>query len=324
MVRFLASISCWLLILAALINPAAGHAAQPYPSRPVRFIVPFPPGGSDTVARILAQKLTAGMRQQFIVDNRAGAGGLLGSAIAANAAPDGHTLLFATASFPINAHLHSKLPFDPAKDFRPVSLICSGPESLVVGASVSARSVREFIDLAKAKPGALNYASTGTGSITHLAGELFVSMSGISLTHVPYKGTGEAMSQTMGGQVQAAFVPIGAALPFARAGKLRILGVGSAKRSQLDPEVPTIAEAGVPGYEVLTWYGVLAPARTAPAIVARLNSEINTTLQQTDMVKQLSALGFEPAPMTSAEFERYLKSELDKWGALVRKLGLRQ
>lgn len=313
-----------LFSLALLAHQSDSFAAEAYPTKPVRFVVPFPPGGSDTVARILAQKLSISMGQPVIIDNRAGAGGLLGSAIAAKAAPDGYTLLFATASYPINAHLYSKLQFDPVKDFTAVALVSSGPESLVVGASMTARTVKEFIDLAKAKPGVINYASTGTGSITHLAGELFTSMSGISLTHVPYKGTGEAMIQTMSGQVQAAFVPIGAALPFARAGKLRILGVGSAKRSPLDPAVPTIAEAGVPGYEVLTWYGVLAPAGTPSAIVARLNREINAALKQADTVKQLTALGFDATPGTPAEFDRYLKAELDRWGGMVRKLGLRQ
>jgi len=313
-----------LFSLALLSHQPDGFAAEAYPAKPVRFVVPFPPGGSDTVARILGQKLSASMGQPVIIDNRPGAGGLLGAAIAAKAAPDGYTMLFATASYPINANLYSKLQFDPARDFMAVALVGSGPESLVVGPSVSARSVKEFIDLAKAKPGVLNYASTGTGSITHLAGELFTSMSGISLTHVPYKGTGEAMTQTMSGQVHAAFVPIGAAHPFARAGKLRILGVGSLQRSPVDPDVPTIAESGVPGYEVLTWYGVLAPARTPPAIVAKLNAEINATLKQADMIKQLAALGFDAAPGTSADFDRYLKAELTKWGALVRKLGLRQ
>lgn len=317
-------ISFSLLLLTVILHQRTADAVDMYPSKPIRFVVPFPPGGSDTVARILAQKLSTSMNQSFIIDNRAGAGGLLGSAIAAKSAPDGYTLLFATASYPINANLYSKLQFDPVKDFSAIALICSGPESLVVSASVSARSVQEFIDLAKAKPGVLNYASTGTGSITHLAGELFTSMSGISLIHVPYKGTGEAMTQTMGGQVQAAFVPIGAALPFARAGKLRILGVGSMKRSPIDPNVPTIAEAGIPGYEVLTWYGVLAPARTSFRVVSRLNSEINAILVQADMLKQLSALGFDATPGTPEEFDRYLKAEIKKWGVLVSKLGLRQ
>ncbi|MGZ8154892.1 MAG: tripartite tricarboxylate transporter substrate binding protein [Burkholderiales bacterium] len=318
-------LSAWVLAacsLPALAGEPPASDGRAFPTKPLRFVVPFPPGGSDTVARLLAQKLVPPLGQQVIVDNRPGAGGTVGTDIAAKAAPDGYTLLFATASFAISAKLYKKLPFDPVRDFTAIAPICSGPMLLVVHPSVSARTSAELVKLAKERPGVLNFASTGTGSITHLAAEIFKSATGISITHVPYKGTGPALSDLVAGQVQLTFVPLGAGLPYVRASRLRALGVASAKRSSASPEIATISESGVPGYEAATWYGVLVPAGTPGAIVARLNKETVAALAQPDTVKQLASLGFDPTPATSHEFQRFIASELAKWGKVIGALGI--
>jgi tripartite-type tricarboxylate transporter receptor subunit TctC len=321
----------WLLAPVALLLALASAAAQPssasagaaaYPSRPLRFIVPFPPGGSDTIARIVAQKLTTSIGSQVIVDNRPGAGGTLGTEIASKAAPDGYTMLFATASFAISPHLYKSLKFDPIGDFSPVTLICSGPMVLAVNPSVDARTTADLLAYAKSHPKALNYASTGTGSITHLTAELFARSAGIAITHVPYKGTGPALTDLMAGQVQLAFVPLGSALSYVRASKLRALGVASLKRSAAAPDIATIAESGLPGFEAATWYGVLTPAGTPRSIVRRLNTEIGKLLGQPDTRSQLTTLGFEPQSSTPQEFSAYIRSELKKWGKVVRAVGV--
>ncbi|MEO8441994.1 MAG: tripartite tricarboxylate transporter substrate binding protein [Betaproteobacteria bacterium] len=309
-----------LLVLCCMV--AAPAPAQSYPEKPVRMIVPFPPGGSDTVARIVAGKLSTTLNRQIVVDNRAGAGGLIGTELAANAAADGYTLFFVTASFPINVQLYKNLSFDPARAFAPIGLISSGPQVLVASLNLPARTLAEFIDLAKAKPKALNFASTGTGSITHMAAELFLAMSGISAVHIPYKGTGEALTSVMAGQTQFTFVPIGGALSLYRGGKVKLLGIGALKRSSATPEIPTIAESGVPGYEVLTWYGLLSPSGTPAAIISKLNKQLDAVLQQPDVVTQITGLGFDVTPSTPTAFAEVLKTDFNKWREVIRRTGM--
>jgi tripartite-type tricarboxylate transporter receptor subunit TctC len=325
MLTYRRCVAPFVLLLAcgsATAQPAPSPSVQgTYPSKPLRFIVPFPPGGSDTVARIVAQKLTAAMGQQVIVDNRPGAGGTLGTEIASKALPDGHTMLFATASFAISPNLYKGLKFDPVRDFAPLTLICSGPMVLAVHPSVAARTSADLLTLAKARPNALNYASTGSGSITHLTAEMFARSAGIAMTHVPYKGTGPALTDLMAGQVQLAFVPLGSALSYVRASKLRALGVASLKRSAAAPEIATISESGLPGFEAATWYGALSPAGTPRSIIHRLNTEIGRLLQQSDTREQLATLGFDPLSSTPEEFSAYIRSELQKWGKVVRAVG---
>jgi tripartite-type tricarboxylate transporter receptor subunit TctC len=305
---------------AAESGSATGQSQ--FPTKPIRFIVPFPPGGSDTIARIVAHKLTVNFGQQIIVDNRAGAGGMIGTEIATRATPDGYTILFCTASLPIGVNLYKKPAIDPIKDFTPVTLVSSGPMLLAVHPGVPAQTTMELVKLARSKPGALNFASTGTGSITHLAAEIFKGMTNISMNHVPYKGTGPAINDLLGKQVQLVFVPLGAGLPYLQSARLKGLGVGSLKRSAIAPDLPTISESGVPGYEASTWYGVLAPAGTPPQIVRILNTEIVKVLAQADTVAQITALGFDVTPSTPDDFRRYLTSELSKWGKVIRDTGL--
>ena len=305
---------------------AAESASTPrhiqFPDKPLRFIVPFPPGGSDTVARIVGQKLTPNIGQQVIIDNRAGAGGMIGSEIATRASPDGYTILFCTASLPIGVNLYKTPAIDPIKDFIPITLISSGPMLLAVHPGIPAQTTMELVKLARAKPGALNFASTGTGSITHLAAEIFKGMTNISMNHVPYKGTGPAIADLLGRQVQLVFVPLGAGLPYIQSARLKGLGIGSLKRSAIAPDLPTISESGVPGYEASTWYGVLAPAGTPTNIVRILNTEIVKVLSQSDTAAQIVALGFDVTPSTSDEFRRYLVTEVAKWGKVIRDTGL--
>jgi len=294
-----------------------------YPERPVRFIVPFPPGGSDTVARMIGQKLGEGFGQQFVIDNRAGAAGTLGAAIAAKAPADGYTIMFTTASFGISASLYRKLPYDSLRDFAPVGLISSGPMIVAAHPSVPANSISELLGLAKAKPGALNFASTGTGGITHLAAELFENMAGVRMTHVPYKGSGPAQTDLLAGQVQLMFDVIGAALPHVRAGKVKALAVTSAQRSALVPDLPTVAEAGVQGYEAATWYGVLTPRGTPESVVARLNERIVATLKTADFRERLAVLGFEPVISTPREFGDFLRADIARWARTIKEAGIR-
>ena len=250
-------------------------AAQTYPTRPIKFIVPYPPGGgTDVVARILTEPLTAELGQTIVIDNRGGAAGNVGTDIAAKAPADGYTILFTLSSHTINPKLYDKLPFDVERDFVPISMAALIPQILVVHPSVPANNVQELIALAKANPGKLNYASVGTGSPGHIAGELFKLKTGVDIVHVPYKGGGPAVTDTIGGQVQMLFVSMPAAWQLVKAGKLKAIAVTSAKRSQTAPDVPTIAESGVPDFVVDSWYGALAPAKTPPAIVARLNAAL--------------------------------------------------
>ena len=295
---------------------------QHYPSRPVRFIVPFPPaGGTDIVGRVIGQKLSEKLGQPFIIDNRGGAAGTLGSAIAAKAPADGYTILLATASFAISANFYAKLPYDSVRDFAAVARVASGPLLFVVHPSVPARSIRELIALARAYPRKLNYASGGEGGINHLPAEMFNHMAGVRIVHIPYKGAGPALVALLAGEVQVMIATLGSCLPHVRAVKLRDLAVAGERRSALVPQLPTVAESGVPGYAADSWYGVLAPRGTPHSIVAVLNREIVAALEREDTRAQFVALGFEPAASTPAQFADYLRSEIAKWGKVIRDSG---
>ena len=308
-----------LLAAAVLVLGPADAGAQPYPSRPIRFIVPYPPGGgTDVVARILAEPLTAELGQPVIIDNRGGAAGNVGTELAARAPADGYTVLFTLSSHTINPKLYDKLPFDVERDFTPISMVALIPQILVAHPSLPANSVKELIAVAKAAPGKLNYASVGTGSPGHIAGELFKLKTGVDIVHVPYKGGGPAVTDTIGGQVQLLFVSMPAVWQQVKAGKVKAIAVTSAKRSQTAPDVPTVAESGVPDFVVDSWYGALAPAKTPPAIVARLNAAFVKVLENPQVKEKLFAQGAEAAPSTPAEFDRVIKDELAKWEYVIR------
>jgi tripartite-type tricarboxylate transporter receptor subunit TctC len=311
-----------LLAGGPLALPRAAHA-QDYPVKPIRLIVPFAPGGSsDTVSRLVAQKLSAALGQQVVLENRAGAGGNIGMDAVAKAAPDGYTLLFAAGSAAINVSLYDKMPFDPLKDLVPVSHVCNVNGILVVHPSVPARTLKEFIDLARSRPDAINYASAGSGTVVHLAGEMFKSMARVNLTHVPYKGSGPALSDLLGGQVQAMFANMPGTMQHVKADKLRVLAVTGARRSPLLPDVPAVSEL-VPGYAASTWFGVFAPAGTPAAIVTRINAEIGKALTAPDLLATLRAEGAEPVGSSAEQFAQFFREEVSRWGAVVRASGAR-
>jgi tripartite-type tricarboxylate transporter receptor subunit TctC len=309
----------WQTLLAILAVALAGlAAADDYPTRPIRFVVPYPPGGgTDVIARILQEPLAAELGQPIIIENKGGAAGNVGTDVAAKAAPDGYTILFTLSSHTINPKLYDKLPFDVERDFVPVSLATLVPQILVAHPSVPANNVNELIALAKANPGKLNYASVGTGSPAHIAGELLKLKTGIDIVHVPYKGGGPAVIDTIGGQVQLAFVSMPAAWQHVKAGKLKALAVTSVTRSVTAPDVPTIAET-VPGYVVDSWYGALAPAKTPPAAIAKLNAAFAKVLDNPKVKERLLAQGAEAAPSSPAEFDRRIKDELAKWELVIK------
>ena len=312
-------------ILAASFALLALNAhSQTYPERPVRAVVPFPAGGgTDILARLLLQRMAERMGANFVIDNRAGAGGTIGTEIVAKAAPDGYTILVASSSHTINPSVYKKIGYDPARDFAAITMIASGPGLLVVNPSVPAKSVKELIALAKSRPGQMNYASAGNGTPPHLAAELFKSMAGVDLVHVPYKGNVPAFADLISGAVSLSFPTITSGLPQVRAGKLRALGVTSKQRSAAVPDVPTIAEAGLPGYEASTWYGMFAPAGTRPAIVTKLNGEMALVLRSKDVHEKLLAQGLEPVANTPTEFAAIVAAELVKWSKVVKAAGLR-
>lgn len=310
-----------LVCLSFFASMACGAA---YPERPLRLIVPFAPGGgNDLIARIIAQKLTESLGQQVIVDNRAGAGGNIGADIAAKAAPDGHTLLLISVSFVINAAMQPKLSFDPIKDFSAVTRMASAPLILVIHPSVPAKSVGELIALAKARPGQLNYASSGAGSATHFAMELFITMTGAALTHVPYKGTGPSMVAMAAGEVQSTFNTIPPALPYVKSGRVRGLAVSSRQRFPSLPEVPTFGQAGLPQYGFGSWYGILAPARTPGTIIERLNREIARIMQLPDVREKVAGFGAEPLTASPKDFAQFLAKDIAEWSKVVRERNIR-
>jgi tripartite-type tricarboxylate transporter receptor subunit TctC len=290
----------------------------------VRLIVPFAPGGSDVPARMLAQKLSEKLGQPFVVDNRPGAAGVLGADITAKAAPDGYTLLFVTASHAVTAVYYEKLPFDSIRDFTPVGAVGSVPFSLAAHPSLSVSSLKEFVALAKTKPGQLNYSSPGTGSIGHLANVLLAKQTGIQVTHVAYKGTGPAVTALLTGEVQFAMPNLIGALPHLKSGKIRVLGVASAQRAPSAPEIPTFAESGVRGAESGTWYGVLAPRGMPTAIVDVLNREIVAALQTPALREQLATVGVVPETSTPQQFLSFIRSEIEKWGAVMKYAGMKR
>ena len=289
------------------------------------MIVAFPPGGgTDILGRMLAQRLGEMLGQNVVVENRGGAGGNLGTEAAARAAPDGYTILMGNvAPNAINVSLYRNLPFDPVADFAPVSLVAATPNVLVVHPSTAARTVKELIALAKARPGTLNFASAGNGSSSHLAGELFRVLAGAEIVHVPYKGAGPAMLDVLSGQVQLYFATLPAALPHVKSGKLAAVAVTSARRSPAVPDLPTVAESGVPGYEASTWYGVLAPARTPAGAIERLHGDIVRILAQPEFRERLQAQGFDLVGSSPEEFRAAIQSEIAKWGKVVRDAGIR-
>ena len=312
------------LLAALLVAGAAATAqAQTYPSKPIRMIVPFPPGGTtDILARAIGAELTKAWGQPVVIENRPGAGGNIGSEAVAKSPGDGYTLLMGTVgTHGINPSLYKKMPYDAVKDFAPVTLVALVPNILVVHPSVPAKSVVELIALAKKQPGKLTYASSGNGTSIHLSGALFESLTGVQMVHVPYKGSAPAVTDLLGGQVNMMFDNMPSALPHVKAGKLRPLGVTSAKRSPAVPDVPTIAEAGVKGYEASSWFGVLAPARTPKDIVAKLNAGIAKSLGTPEMKEKLSSQGAEPVGNTPEQFGAFIRAEIDKWAKVVKASG---
>ena len=297
-------------------------AAESYPTRPIRFIVPFPPGGgNDIVGRLVAVKLGEGLGQQVVIDNRGGAGGTIGTDITAKALPDGYTMLVNNISLAVNHTLFKRLPYDTLKDLAPVSLIGRQPNMVVVHPGVPAKSMRELLALARAKPGEMSYGSGGVGTASHLATEMLKLMAKVDMVHVPYKGLGPALTDLVGGRLQVIVSTMASALPQMKAGKLRPLAVTTAKRSSFYPDVPTMDEAGVKGYEFSTWYGLLVPAGTPKPIVDRLNAETRKALDTPFVKEQFAGQGLEPGPSTPQEFGAYLRSEVTKWGRVVKASG---
>ena len=309
---------------AAVLLAQASVAFPQYPEHPVRVIVTFPAGGgTDIVARMIFQKVAERTGGSFVIDNRGGAGGTIGTELAAKAPSDGCTIVVVSGSHTINPSLYKKLNYNAARDFAPVTMLVTGPGVLVVHPSLPARNVKELVSIAKNRPGQLLYASPGNGTPPHLAAELFKAMAGVDIVHVPYKGNAQAMTDLMAGQESLSFPTGPSAMPHVRAKRLRALGVTGAKRAAGLPDIPTIAESGLPGYHASAWYGVLAPAGTPAAIVAKLQSEIHVALRASDIVDKLSAQGLEPAPDTAEEFARFIVAELAKWNKVIAAAGIK-
>ncbi len=306
----------WCLLLS---GGAPWAVAQSYPTKPIRLVVPYPPGGpTDFVGRAVSAKLTELLGQQMVVDNRAGAGTVIGSEIIARAAPDGYNLLFGTGGGTFLAPLIlPKVPYDPQKDFAPVAMLVMSPQVLVVHPSVGANSVKELIAVAKAKPGQLNFSSVGNGTSPHLGGELFKSLAGVDIVHIPYKGTAPSMTDLIAGRVQMAWSSIPTVLTHVQAGRLKMLGTGGTRRSPALPDIAPIADT-LPGYELVTWYAIFAPTGTPAAIVNRLNAETAKVLKDADTVKRFSEQGLEPTVMTPQELKRYTENDVQRWTRLIK------
>lgn len=308
--------------LALGVISGAAAQAQNYPTKPIRLIVPFPPGGgTDVVARSVAQKLGASVGQQVIIDNRGGAAGNIGTELAARAAADGYTLLLVSGTQAVNAALFRKLPYDLARDFAPVSQLAAAPLLLVVHPSLPVRSLAQLIALARSRPGQLNYATGGSGTGPHVAMELLRTSTGVKLLHVPYKGNGPAVTDLIAGQCQLMFANITGVLPQVKAARLRALAISSLDRSPLVPEIPTVAEGGVPGFEVVQWFGLLAPAGTAPEIIARLHAEVTKVIDLQEFRDLLANEGATPVKRPPGEFAEFIKSEITKWRKMFRDSG---
>jgi tripartite-type tricarboxylate transporter receptor subunit TctC len=310
-----------LALMTACIAP--GVLAQAFPNHAIRLVVPFPAGGTtDILARDVAKQLTETLGQAVVVDNRPGAGGNIGADIVAKAAPDGYTLLMGTVgTHAINPSLYAKMPYDHIKDFVPVVLVAGVPNVLVVNPSVPVNTVADLVKLAKAKPGSINFASSGSGTSIHLSGELFKTVAGVDMTHVPYKGSSPALTDLMGGQVQIMFDNLPSSLPLIKSGKLRAVAVTSLKRAPALPDVPTVAESGFPGFEASSWFGILAPAGTPAPIVARLNAEVNKWLQSPAGKQQLLTQGAEAAGGPPENFVAHIRAETEKWAKVVKASG---
>lgn len=318
---------CFLTVVAGAIPvlsaadawAASTSSGQAYPTRPIRFIVPFPPGGgNDIVGRIVAQKLNEGLGVPVVVDNRGGAGGTIGTDLASKAPPDGYTMLVNNISLAVNATLIPKLPYDTLRDLAPVSLLGRQPNVLVVPPALPATTVKDLLALARAKPGQLAYGSGGIGTASHLATEMFKLMTKTDMIHVPYKGLGPALTDLMGGRVQLIISTLASALPQLKAGKMRPLAVTTARRSSFFPELPTVGEAGVAGYEFSTWYGLLVPGATPKGVIDALNAATVKALEAPALKEQFAGQGLEAAPSTPAEFGAYLRSEVAKWGKVIK------
>ena len=312
------------LAAGAALAPCAVQAQDAWPSKPIRFILPFPPGGgTDILGRIIAERLAANLGQPVVTENRGGAGGNVGAEAAAKSAPDGYTIVLVAPSLAISPSLYSKLNYDPVKDFAPVSLVATVPNVMISNPSVPAGTLKEFIALAKSKPGEMNFGSGGSGTSNHLAGELFNIVAGVKLVHVPYKGVNLAMQDVLSGRVQLVFIGIPAAAPHIKAGKLRALALASTQRSAVLPDVPTADEAGLPNFEVTTWYGILAPAGTPGRIVVRLNAELVKIMHSPELKERLDALATDPTTSTPEEFAALIQREIAKWRDVVRDAGLK-
>ncbi|MEO7725728.1 MAG: tripartite tricarboxylate transporter substrate binding protein [Burkholderiales bacterium] len=317
-------LACAGLLLGIFCSSAQAQPAAAYPSKPVRFIVPFPAGsGTDIIARLVAVKLSESLKQQVVIDNRPGASTIIGTDIVAKAPPDGYTIIIASNNHAINSALFAKLPFDPVKDFAPVGELALLPFILVVHPSVPVKSVKDLIALAKANPGKLTYASTGNGTPPHVAGELLKQLTKIDIVHVPYKGSAAALTDVVAGQVPFMFVNTLSSIQFVRGGRLRAIAVGTKKRISIMPELPTVIESGVPGFDVALWAGVLTTAGTSPDIIAKLNREIVAVLALPDVKEKLMAEGAEVMPSTPDEFGALIVSEIDRLGKIARAAKMR-
>lgn len=306
--------------VASSLLPGGVFAQETWPSKTIRLVIPFPAGGAtDILGRIVAQELNKALGVSVIADNRAGAGGNIGAELVAKSAPDGYTLLMCTiGTQSINASLYTKLGFDPIKDHAPVTLVATVPNVLVVHPSVPAKNVKELIALAKSRPGKLNYGSSGNGSSVHLSGELFKSMTGVFMTHIPYRGSAPAVADLLAGQIDLMFDNLPSVLPHIKAGKLRALAVTSPKRSPAMPDLPTIAESGVPGYDATSWFGVVAPAGTPPAIVSRVQQTISRALTTPEVREKLQGMGAEPVGNSPEVFDQFIRAEAAKWAKVVK------
>jgi tripartite-type tricarboxylate transporter receptor subunit TctC len=317
------SLYCARMLACALATSVALPAAAAYPDRPIRMVVISAPGGTtDIMSRMLAQSMGDGLGQQVIIDNRPGGGGIVSAEIVSQAVPDGHTILYTHTSFSVMPSLHKTLPYDTLKSFERISLFALFPGVLLVNNSLPVKNVKELIAYAKARPGKVNYAAGTTGASAHLAGELFKSMAGINIVHVPYKGTGAQLMSVAGGETEMTFATIPAALPIVKSNRARAIAVGSAKRSSAMPDVPTVAESGLPGFDISAWNGVMAPRNTPPAIIDKLNREMQRVAGLADIRDRAAVQGAELATNTPQEFTRHIQTEVAKWGKLVRDSGM--